>query len=275
MLSRVLKMAFWVTYDHLGKLILANLAWSLVLVAPVVFGAVALKTGDPGIVLVIGVPMFILAFGVLLPVMSAGLAHMVKQLIDTRDGSLRDLFEGMRLYWKPSVGVGFFFIVAATCLPVSVWFYAAKLRAAAPLAGYAISALALWCLAFVGLMALLVMPALVQKKAGLADTLKLTAVLVVDNPVFCIGLAIQMLGLVAISLVFSPLIFFLSGSVAVVLVSSAYEMLARKYAAQRANAGGGEGHIRAMGRGEGVMFDDDQDDYLNRGFRDFLFPWKG
>ena len=44
MLGRTLKMAFWVTYDHIGKLILANLMWSLVVFVPGLLGVTALLT---------------------------------------------------------------------------------------------------------------------------------------------------------------------------------------------------------------------------------------
>ena len=43
--------------------------------------------------------------------------------------------------------------------------------------------------------------------------------------------------------------------------------LSRKYAAV-------EAHGDAPGRAR-VAFGDEEDDYLNRGIRDFLFPWKG
>ena len=272
------------TYDHLGKLILANLVWSLALILPGVLGLAALNSGEPTLGLMIGVPMALLVLGALLPVMSAGLAHMAKELIDTRDGSLRDLFAGIRLYWRRAIGVGFSFVLATVTLSVSVWFYATKLRDVAPWVGYAISGLALWCLAFVMLMAMLVLPALVQKKAPLVATLKLSALLVVDNPLFCIGLAIQFIALAGLSLI-PPVFFLFSGSLAMVLASSAYEELARKYArlgaAKRgedtagAELGLGKAHLRGPSRQDPLLADEEEDDYLNRGFRDFLFPWKG
>jgi len=284
MLGNTLRRTFWVTYDHLGKLILANLVWALALIVPGVLGLAALNSGDRALALMAGAPMVLLVLCALLPVMSAGLAHMVKELIDTRDGSVRDLFVGIRLYWRRALGVGFSFVLATVTLSVSVWFYATKLGAIAPWAGYAISGLALWCLAFVMLMAVLVLPALVQKKAALLATLKLSAVLVLDNPLFCIGLAIQFLALAGLSLI-PPVFFLFSGSLAMVLASSAYEELARKYArlgatkrgegAAGAESGLEKPHLQGPSRRDPLSADEEEDDYLNRGFRDFLFPWKG
>jgi len=272
-------MAFWVTYDHLGKLILANLMWSIAILAPAVIGATAFLTGDRAIITVIGVPLLIASIGIVLPVTTAGLAHLAKVLIDTRDGSVMDFFSGMRLYWRRAMGVGLFYLLALGSLAVSVWFYAAKLRDTAPWVGYAVSALALWCLVFIVLMSMFVMPALVQKKGTVLETLRLAGLLILDNPLFSIGLALQFAVWVGLSVVVIPLFVFLSGSVLVVLASSAYEILARKYAMQSsgvtAEPGLGRGSVRGISREAPRTVDDEQDDYLNRGLRDFLFPWKG
>ncbi len=272
MLSRAIKMAFWITYDHLGKLILANLMWSISFFVPLMLGFAAFTAGDRAIAVAVGVPLTLLALCVILPVATAGMAHFVKELIDTRDGSLRDLFTGIRLYWKRAIGLGSFFAFAPFCLATSIWFYSAKLGATVPWLGYAISALALWCLLFVALMAMLVMPALVQKKEGVFPTLKLAALLVMDNPIFCLGLAVQFVVIAGLSMIV-PILVFLSCSIAVVLSSSAYEMLARKYA-KRARAEATP--IQGMTRATAALIEDEdaKDDYLNRGFRDFLFPWK-
>ncbi len=279
MLGRALKMAFWVTYDHLGKLILASVLWSFAVCAPSSLAFGALLTRDVGIRLVVGVPLLILALGVAAPVATAGLAHMAKELIETRDGSVRAMITGMRLYGRRAAGLGLLYLVALTCLATSVLFYTTMMRDSVPWIGYALSGLALWCLVFVALTACLVLPTLVQKKAGTWQTLRLTALLVLDNPLFSIGLAIQVLALT--TMVFLPPLFFcLYGASVVVLVSSAYEQLARKYAAIEYEGRTGDKPCRlnklaVQGRDGVALIDEEDDDYLNRGFRDFLFPWKG
>jgi len=279
MLSRAIKMAFWVTYDHLGKLIVVNLIWSLTFLIPLVFAVTAFTTGDPTISLFVGVPLTVLALGVILPTTSAGLAHLAKELIDVKDGSVRDFFAGMRQYWGRAWKIGLLYVFAVTSLSVSVWFYATKLGHSLPWLGYMISALALWCLVFVVLTAMLVMPALVQKKGGVFATVKLASLLVMDNPLFCMGLSIQLIVIAGCSLMV-PVLIFLSGSASAVLVSSAYEMLARKYAQKArdlrpASVSSVSGSIRGVTREGAAIIEDEQDDYLNRGLRDFLFPWKG
>lgn len=263
MLTRTLKMAFWVMYDHLGKLILANLVWAVAIAVPGTVAVTAVLFGDAPTRWWVGVPAGILAFGVVLPVMSAGIAQMVKVLIDRKDGSLSDMLDGVRLYWRRAAAIGLTYVLAIACLTTSVWFYAAKLQ---NVAGYLISAVALWCLVFAGMAGLLVMPALVQKRERAFATLKLAALLVLDNPLLVIGLAVQVLTVTVLAVPVWPMFFVCYGAIVLVLGSSAYELMARKYAAADALS------ERSPGT---VPLDDENDDYLNRGVRDVFFPWKG
>jgi hypothetical protein len=281
MLGRALKMAFWVTYDHVGKLILANVIWFSAIFVPGLLVLPVALTSPTRIGLTIGLIGCGLLLGVALPVVTVGLAYMVKGLIDTRDGSVRDMFLGMRLYWRRAVAIWWALGFTFACLLTSARFYADKLREILAWVGYGISALALWGAFFVSLAALFALVALVQKRAEVLPTLKLSALVVLYNPLFCCGLAFQLLTFTVIAAVVPPVLVCLHASVSVVLISSGYEMLARKYAAVQARLAAGEigsergGLIAAMSTGGAAFMDDAQDEYLNRGFRDFLFPWKG
>ncbi len=269
-------MAFWVLYDHIGKLMIANLVWALTLLVPAGLLLTSLKSGVPGIMLTIGGPAALILFGLVLPLTTVGMAYMFKILIDSRDGSVADMFRGIRSYGGRAVAVGMLLFFAILCLCVSAWFYATRLQSV-PWVGFLVSALAVWCLVFVALMALLAMPALVQRRAGVVETLKLTALLVLDNPLFCAGLAAQVLGVLVLC-VFPPVFIFFGGAAMVSLVSCAYEMLSRKYALRELNAGRqptAGSHLHTVSVDGVLVYDDQKDDYLNRGFRDFLFPWKG
>ncbi|MCP4641466.1 MAG: hypothetical protein GY851_13575 [bacterium] len=266
-----MKMAFWVTYDHLGKLILASLIWSLPLVIPAFIAFGAFQTRDVATQVVLGAPALVIALGLVLPVVTAGLCHMAKVLIEERDGSVGDMFRGMATYWRRAMGLGMLYLIVTACFGTSVWFYAVKLRESVPWLGYGISALALWALLFAGLTSVMALPTLVQKKDGVLKTVKLTALLVLDNPFLMCGIVLQLIGVTIVVVVLTPLVMFLYGALVCVLVSSIYELLARKYAI-----------VGAAPEGEGIAQwkaamaeEDEKDDYLNRGFRDFLFPWKG
>jgi uncharacterized membrane protein YesL len=281
MLGRALKMAFWITYDHLGKLLVANLIAVLAVFVPALLGAAFFASDIPWVPFA-GVPLLLWALVVALPATTAGFAHLTKQVIDTRDAALGDVFEGIRLYGKRAVALGALGWFALCCLATSTWFYANLLSGSASWLGICLSAAALWCLLFVFLMGLIAIPALVQKKADTAETVKLSALLVLDNPLFMFGLSIQFLALTAVCIIVTPLMFFLWQAVSVALLTAAYEQLARKYALIEAAKAGVPaagavlaGGIRVISRDGRLVVDDDQDDYLNRGLRDFMFPWKG
>ncbi len=272
-------MAFWVTYDHLGKLMVASLIWAAALGIPAALAYTVLQTARPGIGLAVAVPMLAMTFAFMLPVTSAGLAHLARELIDTGDGSLATLWAGIGLYWKRAAALGLFYCLAGACLATSFWFYAVKLNDSLPWLGYALSGLAGWALIFLGLTALFAIPALVQKKAGVLKTLRLSAVLVLDNPLFSIGLATQVFVLTLLVLL-PPFFALIYGALSIILTTSAYEMLARKYARQTRDAVEKRKPLAINGLGDSVqpkalLRDDEDDDYLNRGFRDLLFPWKG
>ncbi|MBI5091227.1 MAG: hypothetical protein HZB26_02155 [Candidatus Hydrogenedentes bacterium] len=269
-------MTFWVLYDHLGKLVLANLLCSMVLVFPGWMALNALLSEDAAIRLLMGLPLMIVTLGVLAPVGAAGIAYMAKVLIETRDGSLADFWTGIRRFWGRAICIGLLFTLITCSLATSVWFYAHTLGQSLSWLGYGVSGLAAWCLIFELLVSLLVIPALVQKNGRLIETVKLASLLVLDNPLFAAGLAGQILALSAL-LIIPPVFFLLYGAMVVVLASSAYEMLARKYAAiEMQHTAEVQGVTATTARAKtAAVVDDAQDDYLNRGFRDFLFPWKG
>jgi len=237
--------------------------WGILVVTPAAFGISALLSSDPGVRMLMGLPATLFCILVPLPIVSVGMLHMARELIDTRDGSVRAMFFGMHLYAWRAFRLGALGAVVLTALTFSAWYYAAQLAASVPLLGYGLSILALWVAVFVALTIPFAFAALVQKREGVIASIKLGALLVLDNPVLAVGLAIQLAALALVSLAAPPVMFFLFGSMAAVLISSAYEMLSRKYERIR-----GE-------RSETLKEEAETDDYLNRGFRDFLFPWKG
>ncbi|QRN81551.1 MAG: hypothetical protein JK586_09260 [Nocardiopsis sp. BM-2018] len=262
------KMAFWVCYDHMGKLMAANFVAAAVLTAAGLPALAALHSGDPALMLVAGAPFGALALGVVLPVALAGCCHLCKELIETRDGSLRTFFEGVWLHGLRAAGLGLVVAAGAAVSGCAFWFYAVRIGAEHPLAGHALGALALWAFAGLTVCALLALPAVVHKRAGPIAALRIGAALAADNPLMAAALAFHA-GLIAAAAFAPPILFFAAIAAAAALMSSAYEMLARKYAALAAWREEGD-----TGRPFTLEFHDAEDDYLNRGFRDFLFPWK-
>lgn len=265
-------MAFWVTYDHLGKLVLASAIWSFVSLTPVLLGAsIALSGGSLATVGAAGL-LTVLGLGVLGPAMGAGLASLVKQLIDSRDGELKTMFAGARTFGGRAITLSAGYFGATVCLITSVWFYAHRLGPSWAWLGYALSAAAVWALAFAALTALYAGPALLHKGGRAGVTLRLAAALVLDNPGMTLGLAVNVVAAVVIAFILTPLVAFLLPAWLVALRMSAYEMMARRYAASDLAQG-----LRESTEARRLRYEreDAEDDYLNRGLRDALFPWKG
>jgi hypothetical protein len=271
MLSRTLKMAFWVAYDHLGKLILANLVSSVLCVLPFLVVTVAAPglsdTAFFGACVAAGAAGFLVFFACVV-----ALTWMVRGLIETRDGSIGAFFTGLRSFSLRAFALGLCYLLAGACLLSSVWFYASRVGAAHPLPGYGLSAAALWAGVFLGMTSLAAPSALVRRDLGPLGALRLSALLVLDNPVFFSGLAVWSALMTAAAVAVPVLLFCFALAPLVVLQCAAYEMLARRYAAIEAARAAGASLPGLRGR---LDFDDANDDYLNRGFRDLIFPWKG
>lgn len=247
---------------------LVNLASFAALSVPLALAWWGLEALESATALVLAAAAVAMALVVVWPVAAAGFAAMLKELIETRDGSIRTFFAGLKQYGLRAIGLGLAFVLAEVLFAVSVWFYASRFGARVPLLGYGLSALALWAMAFAGFMALYAMPALVQKNGGVFATIRLSALLVLDNPILTFGMAIALLPLLA-ACAAPPVLMLFSMAPLMAVLASVYEMLARKYAAVEAHKSQGlSGKPR-------VDFGDEDDDYLNRGFRDMLYPWKG
>lgn len=260
-------MAFWVCYDHLGKLVVVNVCCFLFALLPVLAAYGALVWAPPAAAVLMAGAGLVLLVALVLPLCAAGLAAMMKELIETRDGSVTSFWRGMRRFGLRAAGIGALLTLAEVVLWVSVWFYATQFGPKNAIVGYGLSAVALWTAVFVCFLSLLVMPALVQKDGGVLATLKLAALLVLDNPLLVLGLAFGLMPL-ALACAAPPVVLLFSLAPMMAVVSSGYEMLSRRYAALEAfQEQGVTGNVR-------IDFGDEEDDYLNRGFRDMVFPWK-
>lgn len=270
---RTLKMAFWVTFDHLGILLVVNLLGVLLVLPAGCFGYYLLASGGWPAFLWMGLPVLGLASAVCVPVWAAAVAHMLKECLDTREGSLRTFAEGVHGYCGVASRLGLMIAGVWALLAANVWFYAVKVGQSLPWLGYGLSAVALWAWVVVILATLFAFPALVQKRAGAWATLKLSVLLVLDNPLFSVYVAAGSAMCLAYGL-FPPALVLFSIAPGMVWVSCAYEMLSRKYAALEAQRADEAAGARLRTWRQRLVDWDGKDDYLNRGFRDLLFPWK-
>ncbi len=276
MLSRTLKMSFWVLFDHLGALVLVNVLGCVVLL-PVLAGlwaASALLPDNVASAVVLALPPLAFGLFVVLPVLAAAASHMVKECLDTREATVRTFFRGLRLYAFPALRLGCLMAIVMACLGVNIWFYLLRVGVSMPWLGYAAGAMALWGLVLMMESALFAIPAMVQKKCNARSALKMGVLLTLDNPLFAAAVSAGVVFLAAVSWV-PPFVMMVSWTLAVVWTMCSYEMLSRKYDAVAArNAAMERGEPTGSWRDD-LARHDAEDDYLNRGFRDLLFPWMG
>ncbi len=269
MLVRAIKMSFWVVYDHLGKLLLVNIFSAIMLAAPVVTASAVLARNTQGYAFVYVALLCLISIGLFLPLIQAGLAWMVKTLIERHDGNVILFFAGIRRFGLRAVAIAFLYMLLSACLLSSVWFYGVRLGAHMPFVGYGLSAVALWMQFFLLMTAPLAVPALIHKNQGVFATMKLAALLTLDNPLLALGLLAHITALTLLA-VMPPVFVFCSVAPIAALQGSAYELLSRKYAAIQAHKTNGKEGVEKLV----IDFGDNDDEYLCRGFRDLLFPWK-
>ena len=264
MLARCLKMAFWVGYDHLGKWLLINMLIVLSLFTG--SGIIVLISTFELAGLLLAMPLFL---GMLIWFFASILAvtFMIKELIEQRDVTLRHFLCGLQQSFRKRIVCCFMHIFIGICIIFAVYFYTAIIGASIPWLGYTLSVLAIWAIAFWGLITLILPPALTWKSEGYWAVLKLCALLVLDNPVFMLGLLLASFILATLALM-PPMVLLFSVVPQVILVTCAYEVLSRKYALLEALPENRKRRLRLED------WKDEEDDFLNRGIRDIIFPWK-
>ena len=264
MFTRVLKMSFWVSYDHLGKLLMANICCALLTALPFACGLTLLLGPSSPLARIAGI--LLAGFGLLvLPVALTALLYLIKQCIETGDAAFTDFYTGIRLWGGRAFYLGLIYALLAAVLAAAAWFYPARLSESVPLVGYVLGGFAGLALAVLALSALYAGPALVNRPTGPVGALQMAVVLVLDKPLFTLFLASAAGGVVLMAAI-PPVLAFMAYFTLAALQGSAYEILARYYDARASEAG--------MARVESNIQGSPADDYLNRSWGDLLHPWK-
>jgi hypothetical protein len=253
-LWRVQKMAFWVLYDYAGYLIALN-----VLSLAVVFGPPWLLYELTG-----GYAPVATLLAALLGVLAvAGQATLIVALLDGEDFSFRRVIFGVVAHGPRALGLAALFALALFIAILAARFYANRVLPVRPSVGLLLSGLCLSGGAALLLSGVYVLPALVNQRGTALRALRTSLVLAGRHPVLTPGLLVLMLAQ-GLLLATPPGVMLLSTMPLVALVCCAYELLARHHAASEGGAPGDTGPTP-----------DEEDIFLNRGFKDILFPWKG
>jgi hypothetical protein len=184
----------------------------------------------------------------------AGQANVIKSLLEEEEFSLRRVAQGIAAHGFAVVGYGVLFALAETVACLGAGFYATQVAPARPALGWCLSGFCLSAGLAVLLSGVYVLPARIYQSRAKRRVMRASAALAGAHPMATLGLVVLMAGY-GIFLATPPGLLLFSTIPLVTLVCCAYELLARHYA-------------------EVPVFDEN-DHYLNRGFNDFLFPWKG
>lgn len=241
-------MAFWVLYDYAGSLIVLNLLTLSVVLAPT-WLLFKLSWGYPWMSAAL-----LAALGV---VAVAGQATLIAALIAEEEFSFRRVVTGVVVHGPRALGLAFLIMAAAALTGNGVWFYQTQALPGHPVAGLILTGFCLSAGVAVLMPGFYVIPALINQRASLRAALRTSFLLAARHPVLTTGLLVEAAGL-GLLMATPPCLLLFSSLPLVALACSAYELLAR--------------HHGAIERGPVI---DEDDIYLNRGFKDFLFPWQG
>lgn len=198
-LATSFKRFFWMTYDNIGLMLLANLTW-------------------------LGLSLGV----VTMPAATAGLAVLASRIAAGEDASLRDVLGGFREHFAPALKLGLFDLVVVVVFWVNVDFYS-HLAGRASLIGFLIAGLLIWAFAFWLLVHVHLYPLIVEGERSLRRLLRTAALLTLDNPAFTIGLALQSFMLVMLCVLTGIGVVVLMAAILSLLHATAHRELLRKY----------------------------------------------
>lgn len=241
---RACRMSFWVLYDHLGHFIVIN----LMTVVPGL-GLALLADG-------LGVSLMVTVLPILLwmLVLAGGQGHLINTLLTGHSFEYRALGVGIRQFGLPLALLGLGVSVAIALCVLGIWFYGTVLTNRAPLLGLVLAQFCACSAVGLAMTAFYAVPAVLAHRGAVWPAWCIGVKMVLRHPVGSAGSLV--LAVMALVVAVTPPGFVLLSTLPLVtLACCTYELYARAYASA-------------------ATVGDETDGYLNRGFRDFLYPWK-
>lgn len=189
----------WNAFDHLGLLVVANLIW-IALCLPVLTA----------------------------PAATAALFHLGRIAASGGRPTIRDFFSGFRAHFVPSLKSAAFTLAAIVLVWVNVDFYS-HLGGRGAILGMILAAVILWAGVFAALMHVHLLPLIVSGERSLPTAIRKSALLVLDNPGFSVGIAAQALSVSALCVVTGAGLVLGLGSFLAVLLTTGHRELLKKY----------------------------------------------
>lgn len=186
-MSTVYKKAFWNTYDHIGRLILLNLLWTVCFPLPTYLAWWLLPLGN----------YHRIAAAVLVGILThsfatTGVFAATADIVDYRRFTLKGFFRWGRRLYPAALAITLLSVLVCYLNYVSITFYLA-LEGPAGVLGFFLVGVQVWIVLFVLSMRVYLMPLLVKKKWGALKTIKWSAILILLKPGFTLLVMLQVL----------------------------------------------------------------------------------
>jgi len=199
--GRAMGRFFWTTYDHIGRLVAANLCIGGIVLAPLT----VVDLWPPLLV-----PFLLYAF-VAGSILQTAMAAFALDMRRFRDPPLKALWAAVRRFWLVGLKAHLLAAGALGILYVNVRFWSAPPIYAQQLKwpGLLIAGLCVWAAAFVGLCYLFLLPLLVEKRTGVWAAWKQSALLALDNigPALGAGIVLGLLEVLGVMTLAGPILF--------------------------------------------------------------------
>ncbi len=215
--------ALKLSYDHIGKVMLTNLIWFGVGLAPILACSYVPFLQTDVFFLLSIIATFITMGG------ATGAVHYrMNHMIQGEETVLKDMWEGFKRYWLRGTILFFLGILGILILVFNIWFsqnYPTTLFVI-------LSGLWIWGIIYWIALQQFVFPFVVNQDIGVFKALKRAALIILDNPLPSIILLVLSAIVVALSLVFAaPLLIFMASFLAIVQ-NCFYHELMMKYEVQ-------------------------------------------
>jgi len=283
MFGRIFAKFFWDAYDYLGRLILANILFSLILLGltaalTALFYPLYAGLNKPTLILALGTGLLaILA----LPFPAAGFCHFLSLITEEKEPEFRDFTKGLMIFYWPLVKLTALFVLLFEILGLNIFFYLSA-RAIPPslkIVSAIIPGICAWIVLYLLAMMLYAYPLTVhQKKVGMKKILIRSFLLVLDNIGVTLLTMIVFLGLVGMGLVTKGAAFFILNLALVASLSnSLYVNVMEKYELREAKKKAQTDSSAPPASWKDIKpreFIEDRHKRYRRTLKDILKPWE-
>jgi len=234
MFSRVFLKFFWDAYDFIGTLILANIAFCLImtglLATIITIGyPIYIALGKPALLMALGLGIFL---SLAIPFPAAGFLHFLSIISEEREPEWREIITGLKTHYTPLIKVTAFYVCLLELLAMNIIFYIkpSVTSHAIKFLGSIIAGLCAWIFLYLLMMMLYAYPLSVHQKVGMKKIFIRSFLLTTDNLGASILTGILALGLCGLGLITRGVaVFLLVPALTACLANSLYVNVMEKY----------------------------------------------